>query len=769
MVQPRFATEKQFALLKARRLRGTLGSIPRAADILLTETQARDLGFESVGDFILKSTKAKDIPTEIPAVTEIPSAIEPAPLEEITPIAEAIDLPTLLRDVFPEKFDPRASFGFTQEELVGVVQQQINDLIETDPEGFLRDLVQRGRNENTENLLRMIGLEDEEIDRAFEFGAIPEEGQFFRFVTEEDGVPRQRSGLLKPDSVIYSLTTEEPLGVIDFSTGVFKSVHDIRRDMVPSESEINRILNIGGVPQEEIDKIVELSEFDLTQEGWLEEYLELNPSFNEHFNLQVFSGSVTAGIGDILQAGGGVAGWAKQDTLRDNMMAAGERLIQQSVLDPVPYTTLGDTIANPMFWLTTATRTTTLSVVAMIPVALGAAAALPVAGAIGLGSTATTIFVLLFGSAAGALPEAALESGGAYNEALAQGFSREEASKAAGSVYWKNAGLLFGANAVGFGLPFLKVGGKTFTGLVAKGWAKPVIVGGKVVGTSLTEGGQEFVQEVITKSALGQEVKWDEETKLAVFLGTFLGGTMGGGLIVFDTIISRTKVQFTPEQLVEFENRKAEFIELGFVEEGAEIRAMDFMVENNEDVKTNLEENVEQVNKEELIKQLDPEDRAEALAIEHVSEKEGLAPTPTVEPVARPELVERVGAEVTELDPSSESFIKAAIKQGIEENSLRQGAKVLATLDGEAIPRNHHVAEASQYLSPGIQERLEQAVLEDPESLNAKETLSRFRAVMEVIPTQPPVTPEVVIEETKRDVGAFEVMTDKDGRTIFCG
>ncbi|GAJ24621.1 unnamed protein product, partial [marine sediment metagenome] len=113
---------------------------------------------------------------------------------------------------------------------------------------------------------------------------------------------------------------------------------------------------------------------------------------------------------------------------------------------------------------------------------------------------------------------------------------------------------------------------------------------------------------------------------------------------------------------------------------------------------------------------------------------------------AKPPAVPAV-PEVIELEPGSESLIRSAVKLGLDENSIRQAAKTLATLDGEATPRLHHVAEATQHLSPGTQERLEQAVRESPESLNAQEMLKRFRAVTEVVTVKPPAVEVPAVPE----------------------
>ncbi len=590
----RFASETQFRLLRDILEQG-LGTRTITQSIFLNPLQASELGIAiEEGEFLRIEAG--------PAGEPLVRLITPEGITEAIPF-EDVELPELdlIERIYPDVEDLT---------IAGIL-----DVIEADPNAFIDDLIARGQNEDTESLLQLLGLDDQAIRNLFRFGDIPEEGQPHIF--EVEGVRKQ--GVLTPNGILSK--DDLQIGVVNFQTGEFKSIEDIRHEMLPSEEEMRETLRIGQVPVEEWDKIINQYKEPMSDEQWFQEWRKINPSFTKTAGYSLIGRSVAAGLGDVLQAGGGVAGWAGQQTWRDNLLDVGE-VLQSTAPPMVPYTTLGETIGNPQFWMTTAVRTSTLSVVAMVPVLLGAAAGAPVAGVVGLGSTGTAILTLLFGSTAGALPEAALEAGGAWNEAKRLGMSDEEASKAAGSVYWKNAGLLFGANALGFGLPFVKVPGRiALSGLLSKGFVKPIIVGGKLVGTSLTEGGQEFYQDIITRTALGQEVKWDDEAKLAVLLGTILGGVTGGGLIVFDTIMSRTKAQFTPEQQNVFDEQKQLQLDDGAVDAAAELRAMDFMVENFEDVKTNLEGNVEQVNREEAAKLIVSEDRAEDLALEHVIEQ----------------------------------------------------------------------------------------------------------------------------------------------------
>jgi len=665
------------------------------------------------------SPRAQVLIDQIRGIESLP--VEPEPL--IEPDEDSPE--ALLKRIFPD--------------VEGLTVEEFNQVIDADPEAFLDDLIARGRTDDTDILLEALGLDEQTIHNLFRFGDIPESGQVHFFSEEVDDQLFRREGTLTPDGIVSQDGVQ--VGVVDFSTGEFKSIKKIRQEMIPTDEETRRILRIGQVPEDEIEKIIAQSKLDMTSEDWLEEYKKINPSFRKDFTYATLGRSIAAGLGDVLQAGGGIAGWADQEKWRENLLDAGE-VLQSTAPPTVPYTTLGETIGNPQFWMTTAPRTATLSVVAMVPILLGAAAGAPIAGVVGLGATGTAIMTLLFGATAGALPEAALESGSAWNEAKRLGFSDEEADKAAGSVYWKNSALLFGANAIGFGLPFAKVPGTVIPRMMSKGLVKPIIVGGKLVGTSLTEGGQEFFQDIITRTALGQEVKWDDEAKMAVLLGTILGGVTGGGLVVFDTIMSRTKVQFTPEQQTVFDEQKKLQLDDGAIDAAAELRAMDFMVESFEDVKTNLEGNVEQVNREEAAKLIETEDRAEDLALEHVISQEEFGVT-EVAPVTQVPL----GAEVTHPTLVAET---EQINQQLETETDPDVIKQLSR-------RKQDIVIVQDILNQGISSLDSQEAITEAQGLSDV-PLQQIRVTEPVVPEVDPVIQEAV---TKAQIEGQEITVEE--------
>ena len=93
----------------------------------------------------------EEAPTYIP---EIETGIFAPPVAEPPP--EPIDLPSTLKRLYPEMFKPEASYGFTREEFPAMVAQTVQTWAMEEPESFLEDLRVRGRNEDSEGLLRLM-------------------------------------------------------------------------------------------------------------------------------------------------------------------------------------------------------------------------------------------------------------------------------------------------------------------------------------------------------------------------------------------------------------------------------------------------------------------------------------------------------------------------------------------------------------------------------------------------------------------------------------
>ena len=145
-----------------------------------------------------------------------------------------------------------------------------------------------------------------------------------------------------------------------------------------------------------------------------------------------------------------------------------------------------------------------------------------------------------------------MEAGAAYDRAKSMGASDEEAETIANEVFVNNLKLA-GLDAVQIAAMFAPIPGGAGASLIRRGLVTTARVGGRVVITGLTEGGEEVYQEIITRQAFGEEVKLDAEMQQIMALGISAGLTMGAGGDVLSGMINKTKDAMIPSQKVTFE------------------------------------------------------------------------------------------------------------------------------------------------------------------------------------------------------------------------
>lgn len=218
---------------------------------------------------------------------------------------------------------------------------------------------------------------------------------------------------------------------------------------------------------------------------------------------------------------------------------------------------------------------------------VGAAAGGAIAGGIGLGAfgtgVATTLGATIVGGTTSRVLESVIEGGSAYDEAIAQGFSPEDADRIANEVFTKNVGELSASDYLQFAIAW--GGGKLFKwmtpaalqNLANKGIVKVVMTGGKYSSIALTEAGEEYYQEIIKRQAFGEDISgavtdiWgnlmsDEELRQVAILGAILGVGMGAAVDVVQagtTIRQATIDNLTPELQQTFIQAKAQAIREG--------------------------------------------------------------------------------------------------------------------------------------------------------------------------------------------------------------
>jgi len=478
--------------------------------------------------------------------------------------------------------------------------EEITAYIESDPEGFLADIREIGRTEDTEALLRILAPEitDEDIAMLFEGIAgvewttpetlgLPEPSPWDKSISE---TVRSHTWFLTP------VRTEQQLIVLDIiHRGLLESefIPDYQKEIIEGTGEVPTIYL--RLTPEELEQIgIKLDPFNAeylrelqaneTKYAYWESLLEgaeLPSSFGAQF---------IAGWGDMINTFGSALNWLGAEGLGKTISQEG--LKYQRVTPPLDWQ--GMTHAN--FWTGQLPRALPFTL-ALIPAAIiGGYAGVSIAGAIGLGHLGQVILGSIAAAGLSRPLESALEAGGAYDQALAQGFSPEEAHEAADSVFNKNM-LLMGMDAAEFFLAFAPGPAK-----IASPFIKVAIIAGKPIIVGLSEAGEEFFQDWFIRQALGEELALDDEMKQAISLGFVMGFGLGGAGDVFTVIQTRIKNNLTPGLTEIFDTAKLEAIEEGKSPEASELAGLDAVAGTTEG-KALVEKIVGEVQESEQAKQ----------------------------------------------------------------------------------------------------------------------------------------------------------------------
>ncbi|KKL21935.1 hypothetical protein LCGC14_2440460, partial [marine sediment metagenome] len=160
--------------------------------------------------------------------------------------------------------------------------------------------------------------------------------------------------------------------------------------------------------------------------------------------------------------------------------------------------------------------------------------------------------------------EGALEAGGTYDEAISRGMSKEEAEQVAKGVFLKNLSLS-GLDAAQLAVAFAPTPAR----ILANPFLRATLVAGRVVVDGLTEAGEEMVQDIFNRQALGDPIELDQQMKEAMLLGGIFGAGLGGAGGVFNNIkdlIPRSPENRLSEKLREY------YLSDTFPEEDIEVR-----------------------------------------------------------------------------------------------------------------------------------------------------------------------------------------------------
>lgn len=346
---------------------------------------------------------------------------------------------------------------------------------------------------------------------------------------------------------------------------------------------------------------------------WLTK-LGLNPNTKpEELNgAQTAVASFAGGVGDTAHTLGWAADWAGLKNLGNDLKATGGDL-QERYDIPQQEFKGWKSLLDPKFYETNVARTmpTTL---ALIPLALlGGEGGAAVAGA-AVARTAITPFasalIRSIGAAAGSSllstpVESAMEAGGVYEEMRNKGLSPEEADAAADKTFWGNMLTLGISNGAEFASAFLPGG----SGKIMRTLSHPIT---KLVGGALMEGGEEALQEVISRNAKGEKIAWDANMQEQFAVGGLMGAGFGtiGAISEAKTHVENIKkrvVERLPDEMkTDFNEAMQDARTAGIPEKQAVDAALDHIAQTPEGaelISKITDEVVESANHGELAKQ----------------------------------------------------------------------------------------------------------------------------------------------------------------------
>lgn len=240
--------------------------------------------------------------------------------------------------------------------------------------------------------------------------------------------------------------------------------------------------------------------------------------------------SFRAGGGDLLSSIGAVDRMIGLEGPGKALQETGRR-IQEANVTPEYKGSGVAMLADPAFYQSVAARSgptmLALAAVALIGAAAGGAAAT----LMGLGKLGAAVLTTLGSAGVSRVMEGAMEAGQTYEEALAQGMTDADATRAARSVFDHNL-ILAGPDAAEFAASFARIpkpaqkaAGAALIAARGKAFTKGVA---RVLGTAAMEAAEEAAQEVFQREALGKPITWDAAMQQATAAGAVMGAGVAG-------------------------------------------------------------------------------------------------------------------------------------------------------------------------------------------------------------------------------------------------
>lgn len=314
--------------------------------------------------------------------------------------------------------------------------------------------------------------------------------------------------------------------------------------------------------------------------------------------------SFKAGFGDAYATFGNALLFAgANEEFANTYIDYGERL-RMAFIPPVDTSEFTfDKVGDPEWWATTVTRSVPFTL-SLIPAAIvGAYGGSVVAGLAGMGAFGTTVLSSIGAAAVSRPIEAAFEAGNVREEGIRRGMTVEQADKAAGDTF-KNNLALGGLDAAQMAIAFTPL--KFGKGALNPALGRRVAAGaGKLAVVGATEAGEERYQEVISATALGDEIDFFDPTDPRLNEASTIGGLFGLGLggagSVWTGLRDRATAEMPEEVKQTYDEALAGNLDTGVPQEQAEARALDTVAETpegEEHIKTvfeTLKENGEKI------------------------------------------------------------------------------------------------------------------------------------------------------------------------------
>lgn len=517
--------------------------------------------------------------------------------------------------------------------------------------------------------------------------------------------------------------------------------------------------------------------------------------------------SGAANVANMLSGG---LDWLGAKGVADNIRASTENLkYVRPIMEEVP--TTWSSVFSAKWW-----HNVTLNLAEMLPFQM---ALLPF-GILGysLGTGAATILGItsnllrgVFGAATGGVlqgfSEAFIEAGAGYTEALSDGMTEKEASDVAQNIFWSNATLLIGSNALQLFVGLRPVNPVAATSSLVRRGLVTVGKGGFV---ATTQAGEELAQELIKTSFLGQEFVWDEDMKMLAVVAGLAGLGQGAAMDAVSGAMNNTIKNLSPEQSQAFTDAQATLPE-DMPQDVKDVQAIELISKQDPDVGKKVEASGEHARINTYDEAIKPKTKAEQLAWDKIFEKQHQEITDRtgVENIEEIPTVQRDISETWDVmgQPAQTALVKEA---GIASTSVGKKFGDLTSVQQDNLRAVHEEVRATQLV--GEEDRIDKAIRQFEANqkygidittateteyveaglkeygktakevgfpLDIKKQTQILKEEYKALPTPPvegiTVSPTRADEKlnvtakTIRTIGEYKVMLDEEGNIVICG